>query len=157
MPSQAITLAALEAEYAANPAEFKQSSIDILFPSAVYGTAKAARGEHPFRMPQRWACLAGLRAAGMLAMKAELSVAFLIAERVGVKDPAEAERLLDAANRARGASPDDTLRLAMRIVRERIMADPEFRRRSMQELYGLIDAPASVIAAPKANGNGSHA
>jgi len=142
-----ITLAALETEYAKDTDAFKQKAIDILLPSAVHGTAIAARGDYPFRAPQRWACLAGLKAAGMLGMGLQVNVALLIAERVGVKSEAEATQLIDAASRARTASPEDTLRLAESIVRDRVRSDPDYRRTSMQRIYGLIDAPSSVSAA----------
>lgn len=146
MGSQLITLAGLEAEYKRDQEGFRQSAVDILFPSAVYGTALAARGDHPFRYPQRWACLAGLKAAKLLGMSEAVEFAVMLMQRTGAKSVQQAERLLDTAASALTASPDDSLRLAMRIVRDRIMADPDFRRRSMQELYGLIDAPGSVIA-----------
>lgn len=147
MPSQIITLAALENEYKLDGDSFRQKAIDLLLPSAVHGTALAARGEHPFRYPQRWACLAGLKAAGMLGMGLQVNVALVIAERLGVKSESEASQLLDSAARARTATPEDTLRLAESIVRDRVRSDPDYRRMSMQRIYGLIDAPSSVSAA----------
>lgn len=140
MGSQLVTLAALEHEYELDREAFRDKAISVLFPSAVHGTALAARGERPFKAPQRWACIAGLKVAGMLAMKTEVSVAFLIAEQIGTKDPAEAKRLIEAAGRARQSGPEDAYRLAKQIVRDRIKADPDERRRAMQELFGLIDA-----------------
>ena len=154
MSSQLVTLAALEAEHKRDGLAFRDRAIAMLFPSAVLGTAKAARGDPPFRAPQRWACLAGLRAAGLLAMKTEVSVAFLIAERIGVKDPAEAERLISAASRARGSSGEDAYRLAKQLVRERIKADPVERLASMQEIYGITEIPNAVYALGSPNGSG---
>lgn len=83
----------------------------------------------------------------MLGMGLQVNVALLIAERVGVKSEGEATKLIDAAARASTANPEDTLRLAESIVREKVRSDPDYRRTSMQRIYGLIDAPSSVSAA----------
>jgi hypothetical protein len=83
----------------------------------------------------------------MLGMGLQVNVALVIAERLGVKSESEASQLLDSAARARTATPEDTLRLAESIVRDRVRSDPDYRRMSMQRIYGLIDAPSSVSAA----------
>ena len=163
MGSQIITLAALERQYETDGAEFKQKAIDVLLPSAVLGTALAARGEPPFRYPQRWACNAAFKVAGWLNSKTEVSVLFTVAEQLGLKpgDIAQAERIMQQARRAREATEDDALRLAEELVSKRVKADPDYRRRSMQRIYGLMDAsaePVAVVAALNghANGNGAH-
>jgi hypothetical protein len=147
MGSQLVTLAALQREYETNRDGFKANALDVLLPSAVMGTALAARGEAPFRVPQRWACLAGLRVAGWLAQKTEVSVALLIAERIGAKTVDDAERLIDSARRARDANADDAYRLAKDLVRTRIASDPVERRRVMQEIFGVMDVSALALDA----------
>lgn len=149
-----MTLAALEREYETDGAAFKQRALDILLPSAIHGTALAARGAPPFNRPQRWACQAALKMAGYLGMGVEVNIALMIAERVGVKSETEAAGLIEAASRARSASPEDSYRLAKSIVRDRVRSDPAEAHRAMQEIFGLIDAPATVA---HTNGNGAHA
>jgi hypothetical protein len=140
MGSQLITLGALESEYKANRSEFRGKCLDILLPSAVYGTAVACRGEKPFTRPQRWACQAALKVAGWLASTPQVNIALLIAREIGVEDVSEATRLLGAARSALGTNADDAYRLAKQLVRTRVMSDPDERKRSMQEIYGLMDA-----------------
>jgi len=138
MGSQLITLGALESEYKANRSEFRGKCLDILLPSAVYGTAVACRGDKPFTRPQRWACQAGLKVAGWLASTPQVNIALLIAKEIGVEDVNESSRLLTAARNALGTNADDAYRLAKQLVRTRVMSDPEERVRSMQEIYGLM-------------------
>jgi hypothetical protein len=59
---------------------------------------------------------------------------------LGLSDPDQVRRMVELAKRADGSSETDAYRLAKELVRHRVMADPDERRRAMQEIFGIMDA-----------------
>jgi hypothetical protein len=74
----------------------------------------------------------------------------------GARDAEHARLLIARASSVEGVSDVDVYRMAKELVRARIMADPDERRRAMQEIFGLMDASETGAAkANGGNGNGS--
>lgn len=93
-------------------------------------------------------CINGVVRIATAAGSAEkLLLAFLAAQ--GVTSLAEGVRCLQLAKRADGSTDTDAYRLAKQLVRARVMADPDERRRAMQEIFGAMEAPPMLT-----NGNG---
>ena len=75
----------------------------------------------------------------------------LLLGRHNLADESELARKLDLAAAADGADADMAYRLGKQIVRERVMSDPQERRRAMQEIFGVLD-----VTQIQTNGNGAH-
>ena len=83
---------------------------------------------------------------------------------VGITNAELARDMLDMARRAMDAKDDDAYKLAKDLIRAKVQADPEERRRVMQEIFGMMDAsafdgPAPLVAVNGhgANGTNGHA
>jgi len=66
----------------------------------------------------------------------------------GIADAAKAEGLLAMAMRAQQSTERDAYTLAKELVRKRVMADPDERRRALQEIFGMMpvaDAPMNAL------------
>ena len=75
----------------------------------------------------------------------------LLLGRHGLADEGELARKLEWAEAAEGADADMAYRLGKQIVRERVMSDPQERRRALQEIFGVLD-----VTQIQTNGNGAH-
>ena len=72
----------------------------------------------------------------------------------GVVNAELAQQMIALAKRAMESSDTDAYRLAKQLVRARVMADPDERRRVMQEIFGAMEVPASMT---NGHANGAHA
>jgi hypothetical protein len=63
----------------------------------------------------------------------------------GVESAQVAQAMIELAKRAMDSSERDAYRLAKELVRARVMADPDERRRAMQEIFGQMEIPARLV------------
>lgn len=83
----------------------------------------------------------------MVSGKGDKALAMWLAS-VGVTNAELARDMLDMARRAMDAKDDDAYKIAKDLIRAKVQADPEERRRVMQELFGMMDASAFDGPAP---------
>lgn len=93
----------------------------------------------------------------MVSGKGDKALAMWLAS-VGVTNAELARDMLDMARRAMDAKDDDAYKIAKDLIRAKVQADPEERRRVMQELFGMMDASAFDGPAPlvAVNGHGTN-
>lgn len=68
----------------------------------------------------------------------------LLLGRYGLIDETDLARKLDIARAAEDADASVAYRLAKQLVRERVLSDPQERRRAMQEIFGVMEVPAHL-------------
>lgn len=89
----------------------------------------------------------------MVSGKGDKALAMWLAS-VGVTNAELARDMLDMARRAMDAKDDDAYKIAKDLIRAKVQADPDERRRVMQELFGMMDAGVVESPAPVAALNG---
>ena len=152
----------MRAAYERDPEAFKREAIAELLPSAVLGTAKAARGEAPFDQPQRWACRIAFEAAGWIGAQTQVNIALMLSDQLGVGSLDDAKRMLTAAREAEDADIPQLQQLVLTLARKLTRTDSQFREMLREIVFGeraALPEPSGAVVVEAAgdghaNGNG---